>query len=114
MSYRVPREVAHVVLDDDVGDTPPVVFLMKLPDGEPVVLAGSAAVIWSYAAQGAVDVCSAVAKIVSQPVEEVRPATLLFLSQLVAEGLLVDAETGQRAQADPLVLPSRSAVRDEG
>jgi hypothetical protein len=57
--FRAPRRVAFVIPDDRPA---PEVFLMKLPDGPPVVLHGTSAVIWVLAADGERDVAGEVSR----------------------------------------------------
>ena len=59
MKYRIPPRLGYVV-DDRTGQSP-VVYLMRLPDGDPLVLRGSGGVIWALAADGVDDVPAALA-----------------------------------------------------
>jgi hypothetical protein len=89
MRYRVPPRLAHVV-DDRVAKSP-VVYLMQLPDGAPLVLQGSGGVIWALAADGEDDVPAALAAAVGCPVEEIVDEVRSFLDELVTRGLLEPA-----------------------
>lgn len=86
-AYRIPRSVAHVVPDGE-PDLPNRVFLMQLPDGEPLVLQDSAAWIWLLAADGEDDVPSAISRVIGTEEANVRADVLSFLSELQRRGLL--------------------------
>jgi len=89
MAYRIPPRVAHVVPEGE-PDPPDSVFVMALPDGVPVVLHGSAACIWLYAAQGEEDVAEVIADIAGLSRADVVVNVEGFLAELVARGLLED------------------------
>ena len=88
MSYRPPGRLAHV---HDEADG--VLYLAHLPDGAPLVLQGSAALIW-LAATGdprpdhPADVVTRVAQETGLAVEELRDDVETFLRTLVEQGLL--------------------------
>lgn len=84
-AYSVPERVAHVERD---ADGLPQVFLMRLPDGPPVALEGTAALIWTFAAEGEADVAAAVARAVELPREEIADDVEAYLVRLVESGLL--------------------------
>ena len=87
IAYRIPPRLAHVVPDG--GDRlPSAVFLMRLPDGPPVVLHDSAAWIWLVAADGEPDVAAAVAELVGRPAAEMADEVNHFLDDLVGRGLI--------------------------
>ncbi|MFW5471862.1 PqqD family protein [Knoellia sp. CPCC 206450] len=88
-AYSVPERVAHVERD---ADGLPQVFLMRLPDGPPVALEGTAALIWTFAAEGEADVATAVAKAVGLPREEIADDVEAYLVHLVETGLLTCAD----------------------
>lgn len=90
MTYRVPRRLARVVDDQSAGE--PVVYLMQLPDGDPLILQGSGGLIWALAADGESDVPRAVARAVGVPVEEIVEEVGVFLADLVERGLLVSGD----------------------
>ena len=95
MKYRIPPRLAYVV-DDRTGQSP-VVYLMQLPDGDPLVLQGSGGVIWALAADGVDDVPTALAAAVGSPVDEIRKQVTSFLADLVTRGLLaVDLQAAQK------------------
>lgn len=86
-SYRVADDVAFLVGSDIiVGDT--AVYVLRVPDGAPLVLDGSASLIWQAALLEG-DTVGLVAAAV-----EVEPHTIAddvtgFLRHLVAEGYLL-------------------------
>lgn len=90
MRYRVPPRLAYVV-DDQVAESP-VVYLMQLPDGAPLVLQGSGGAIWALAADGVDDVPATLAAAVDNPIEQIRDDVDGFLAELVARGLLERAD----------------------
>lgn len=95
MKYLIPPRLAYVV-DDRTGQSP-VVYLMQLPDGDPLVLEGSGGVIWALAADGVDDVPTALAAAVGSPVDEIRTQVTSFLDDLVTRGLLeVDLQAAQK------------------
>ncbi|MDY3677847.1 MAG: PqqD family peptide modification chaperone [Actinomyces urogenitalis] len=68
-------------------------YVAKVPDGEPVVLRGSAALIWDAATLGAHPLDSwAVAQVVADQVgvqaEDIHEDIQVFLAQLVEGGFL--------------------------
>lgn len=87
MKYRIPPRLAHVIVDTKPSD-PPDVFLMDLPDGPPLVLRESAAMIWILAAEGGSDVPGLVAQGVGRTVREIGGEVSEYLADLVARGLL--------------------------
>jgi hypothetical protein len=99
-AFRVPARVAHVVTDDE-SVTPGAVYLMTLPDGPPVVLRDSAALIWMVAADGEDDVVTVVADLVELPPEEVSADVERFLDELVDLGVLEVAVGSDLAHDGP-------------
>lgn len=91
MSYRVPARLAWIASEGRPGESGPLVYLLQLPDGEPQVLHGSAALIWIVAAEGDADVPCGVAELTGAPVDEVRDPTEDYLRRLVTDGLLEGA-----------------------
>jgi hypothetical protein len=85
MSHRVPADVAWVGVGDPAAGA---VYLMKVPDGRPVVLEGSAAAIWTLAVSGA-DPVSGIADLTGEAEEVVASHTLAFLADLIDRGLLL-------------------------
>lgn len=82
----MPPCLAYVV--DDRTEESPVVYLMRLPDGDPLVLQGSGGVIWALAADGVDDVAAALAVAVGSPVDQISADVRSFLDDLVSRGLL--------------------------
>ncbi len=87
MRYGIPARLAHVVVDDTQSD-PATVFLMQLPDGPPLVLHDSAALIWLVAAEGSPNISTRVAQAVGRPVEQVAAEVDGYVRDLVDRGLL--------------------------
>ena len=86
MKYLVPPRLGYVV--DDRTKKSPVVYLMELPDGDPLVLQGSGGVIWALAADGVDDVPATLATALGCRVGESRTHVTSFLDDLVSRGLL--------------------------
>lgn len=93
MSHGIPRRLGHVVIADGDGQ-PAEVFVMQLPDGPPLVLRGSAALIWILAAQGNSDVVGSLSEIVGRPAADIAPDVHTYLDELVARRLLEPSEPG--------------------
>ena len=87
-AYRRPQDVA--VVDDEPRDGGRgAVYVALLPDGPPVVLDGTAALIWREAvADDAGPVVTRVAARAGVPEDEVRADVEAFLADLVLRGLL--------------------------
>lgn len=88
MSYRPPGCLAHV---HDEADG--VLYLAHLPDGAPLVLQGSAALIWLAATgeprpDGPAQVTDLVARETGLAAEDLREDVETFLRTLVEQGLL--------------------------
>lgn len=97
MTYRVPSDLAWVLDETDDG-TAAVLYLMHVPDGEPLVLTDTAALIWIFAAQGD-DVPTALAGVVEHSPADLSRTTDAYLVDLVGRGLLV-AEEDDEARMD--------------
>lgn len=90
MRYSVPDRLGFVYGNEQTASSG-AIYLMPLPDGVPVVLTGTAALIWETAvtaesltdARELADVLTA-----GRATEQIVSDTLDFLAQLVAEGLL--------------------------
>ena len=87
MTYTLPRRLGHVTLPPQDG-RPVAVYLMPLPDGDPVGLHGTAALIWTLAAEGEADVPAALADLLAVDVHTVAADTHAYLDSLVEAGLL--------------------------
>ncbi len=80
--FAIGPDVAHV----EAGG---VVHLVRVPDGEILVLEGSAALIWLLAVQdGAESLPRRVAELAGRPEAEVAADVQGFVADLVARGLL--------------------------
>lgn len=86
MSYRMPERMAWY-LEDEPG-TDLRVFLLPLPDGQPCVLEGVAALIWLVAADGE-DAVTSVVEATGADRASVEGHVLAYLDTLV-EGNLLD------------------------
>lgn len=87
MTYRIPHRVGHVTLPPEDGRHV-AVYLMPLPDGDPVALHHTAALIWTLAAEGEPDVAASLAELLAVPAETVRDEVERYLADLVFQGLL--------------------------
>ncbi|AXG14072.1 PqqD family protein [Intrasporangium calvum] len=89
--------MAYVVVDGEeppeVSPEDPELYLMRLPDGPPVRLGGTAAVIWLVASAGEEDVVEAVARLVERDPVDIEPDVMTYLDLLVADGLLERARS---------------------
>ena len=89
MTYRVPPDLAWVLDETDAKQPPsPALHLMHVPDGVPLVLTGTAALIWLFAVEGE-DVAAALAEVVSDPPADLAQTTSDYLADLVDRGLLL-------------------------
>lgn len=85
MSYWPPSDLAWVF--DEAADEP-TLYLMHVPDGVPLVLTGTAALIWLFAVEGE-DVVQALTEVIADPPPDLAETTYAYLDDLVARGLLV-------------------------
>ncbi len=91
MRYAVPDRLGFVYGTEQTASSG-AIYLMALPDGVPVVLTGTAALIWETAvtdssltdARGLADAVTS-----GRATEQIVADTRAFLDQLVAQGLLV-------------------------
>lgn len=87
MRYCAPRGLAWV--SHEAGEGAAIsLYLMHLPDGIPLVLTGTAALIWLLAIDGE-DVPAALAEAVADPPPDLVETTNAYLEDLVVRGLLV-------------------------
>ncbi len=91
MTYRVPDTVAYA-FGSELDPADQRVFMVTLPDGHPVVLTGSAAIIWSAAASGVVDVVATVAGDFELEPAAIHADVEAFLVDAVTRGLLIVEE----------------------
>lgn len=89
MKYRVPGDVAWLS-GHDLVETDDAVYVMRVPDGVPVVLSGTASLIWELAVAGE-SVVDAVAEGLAVADEHVAGDVQRFLTQLCDHGLLEPA-----------------------
>lgn len=87
MRYRIAQDVAWL-LAEEIGSPADEVYLMRLPDGRPLVLAGSSALIWIVAADGG-DLPGAIAEATGLPAERIAADVTGFVETLVREGYLI-------------------------
>ena len=88
MSYRLPERLAWV--DDAPGGEDANVYLAHVPDGQPLVLRGSARSIWLVAQESrdAQELAAVLADAVGLPASRIAPEVSAFLDELVTDGLL--------------------------
>lgn len=87
--YAIPADVAHVILEPTESEGEDLrVFVMRLPDGDPLALVGISALIWLLAVEGEPDVVGSVATAVDEPVAEIGPMIEAYLADLADQGLL--------------------------
>jgi hypothetical protein len=101
--YRVAPDVAWVDARA-AGQESTEVFLARMPDGPPLVLQGSAWLVWSVVTEHADldDVVAQIALHTSSTPATVAPDVEAFLERLVAQGLLDrDADPDTDREADP-------------
>lgn len=90
MTYEIPASVAWVAGGDFI-DWDHNVYAMVLPDGEPVILEGTAAMAWLVIADGQ-PVVETMAELTATPPERVASDLSGFLADLADRGLLHVAE----------------------
>lgn len=83
-AYGIAPNVGHV---EDAGRS----YVARLPEGPPMVLTDSAALIWEQVQMGdrASDIAGRVADAAGVPVEDIIDDVESFLDELVAHGVLV-------------------------
>lgn len=97
MRYRIPARVGYVVHEPTLEQPTATVYLLRLPDGQPLVLSGTAALIWVLAAEGEPNVPAALAELVGEALSTVESPTLSYLDNLVLQGLLTEAPDAEPA-----------------
>ncbi len=90
MRYRVPSDVAWLE-GEGVLPSDDSVYAVKLPDGVPVVLSGSARQVWVLAAAGE-PVIEIIAEELGPDGADALDGLTDFMTQLVASQLLVPEE----------------------
>ena len=88
-SYEIAPDVAWIDAQA-AGQNSTEVFATVMPDGPPLVLQGSAWLVWTVVAEHAEldDVVAQVATLTSSEPDAVAPEVEVFLERLVAQGLL--------------------------
>lgn len=87
MSYEIPPDVAWVYGQDVIAsDT--AVYAMKVPDGSPVVLDSTAALIWLVVADGTSDPASTIADLTGEEPTAIGADVARYLDDLISRGLL--------------------------
>lgn len=84
--YRIADDVAWVSHEDlDAGDAP-TAYLSRVPGGPPILLEGSACLVWLALADGGTmeDVAAAAAEMSGSTVDEVSEDVESMVDQLVA------------------------------
>ena len=88
MSHRRPPLVGYDVLVPVSDADPATVYLMHLPDGQPMALRGTAALIWVLANDGEDDVAAALASLLDTPRPDIADDVDAYLDVLVDQGWL--------------------------
>lgn len=85
--YAVADRVAWMATTHEDDE---VVYAARLPDGPPLTLPGSAAIIFTAATDGGTleDILTRVVDVAGLPADEVRDDVTAFLAQLVDLGLV--------------------------
>lgn len=97
MSYRVPPTIAWHVAEDE---SELVVYLMPLPDGDPVALQSVGALVWIAAHEGQ-DVLATVAEATGEEPEAIRRTIENYLEYLVRTRLLEETEPSHSGHEGP-------------
>lgn len=108
MTYSIPADLAWVL--DQTDESLPVLYLMHVPDGGPLVLTETAALIWIFAVQGD-DVVAELAEVVENPPADLAQMATDYLADLVARGLLVEAEAEPVGHAEPPAADPAATTR---
>lgn len=92
-AYRVPHDLAYDVIEAESQESAPTVYLMRLPDGQPLMLRDMGAWIWLLAADGVPNIAEEIADATSVDVQKIGPEVAGFLATLVNDGLLEGARS---------------------
>lgn len=87
MSHRIPHRLGWTIVPPQ-GDEPVAAYLLAMPDGDPQALRGTAALIWTLAAEGETDVAASLADLLEVGVDDVRADVDAYLDTLVEQRLL--------------------------
>lgn len=115
MRYAAPAHLAWVAVDavgrpvseDNLGDAT-AVYVMQMPHGAPLLLPGSAALIWLLAVDAGGDIAGVVARHASVDPDIVRPDVTSYLVELLGRGLLIEVSPQGRAAGDQ---PERGSAK---
>jgi hypothetical protein len=90
-TYTAAADVASLLGDEETDDVG-VVYVARLPDGPPVVLRDSGAMIWEVAVGGGTmdEIVSGVAARTGLPVQTIESDVREFVRELSRLGLLVE------------------------
>jgi len=94
MRFRVVPQVAWVPGDDVIGDDDNI-YVMVVPDGNPLVLSASAALLW-YAIVDGEDPVEHVAALTGLEPAHIADEASGFLKQLIDLGLIRPTQTEDR------------------
>lgn len=88
--YRIPPRLAYVVTEGQAAAAQGGlrVALFPVPDGIPVALTDTAALIWLIAAEGSDNIVHDVALGAAQSADDIRSDVVAFVEDLVSRGLL--------------------------
>jgi hypothetical protein len=90
-TYAAAADVASILGDEETDDVG-VVYVARMPDGPPVVLRDSGALIWEVAVGGGTmdEIVSGVAARTGLPAEAIQADVREFVRELSRLGLLVE------------------------
>lgn len=88
MTYRRPARVGYEVMPPASDNDATTLYLMHLPDGDPMMLTGSAALIWVLAAEGEADVPAALASLLGEERPSIAAEVDAYVRLLVEQGWL--------------------------
>jgi hypothetical protein len=95
-TYSVAADLALLVGDEETRDAG-VVYVSQLPDGPPVVLRDSGAVVWEVARHGGTmdEIVAGVAARTGLPTATIEADVQDFVNELTVLGLLVASRGGE-------------------